>query len=315
MSYAVHDSQPSQRWNGGMYTSSKRKPSVTAAYDSVATETRPNKKATTQMNNEVNDMNSSSNSSKPSAATLKQSDNKRGAVSDSGNQFLIDGTLPRRPSPHLLEKRTETRNGPGRHRSVDLKGLIMELIDETYPPFVCPSCDHTASARSLVDSHFKSAHHGVKAFKCVHTKCDQAYSSKPGLRYHLEHAHNVTLNTGSHAQTNQSSKSSKSTSSSKLISNSKQQHTNHTNVESNSKKLKKQELSPYLQNKLDSTYNITVCPSCKEQFKRKTHVIRHLVEVHHGEEPYKCVVSNCKRTKTYATREGLVYHLASYHDE
>lgn len=147
----------------------------------------------TQMSNEVNDM---SSGGKAGTASKQSDSNKRRGSSDSGNQFLIDGTVPRRPSPHLLEKRTETRNGPGRHRSVDLKGLIMELIDETYPPFVCPTCDHTASARSLVDSHFKSAHHGVKAFKCVHTKCDQAYSSKPGLRYHLEHAHNVTLNTG-----------------------------------------------------------------------------------------------------------------------
>ncbi|KAI7873946.1 uncharacterized protein EV154DRAFT_395134, partial [Mucor mucedo] len=81
------------------------------------------------------------------------------------------------------------------------------------------------------------------------------------------------------------------------------------------KKLRKQEVSPHLQQKLDEVYDVTTCPSCREKFKRKTHVIRHLVEVHHGEEPYRCIVSGCKRTKAYATREGLVYHLVSYHDE
>lgn len=81
------------------------------------------------------------------------------------------------------------------------------------------------------------------------------------------------------------------------------------------KKFKKQELSERLQTKLDKVYAATVCPACNEEFKKKTHVIRHLVESHQGEEPYKCIVSNCKRTKNYATREGLVYHLVSYHDD
>jgi hypothetical protein len=115
------------------------------------------------------------------------------------NQFLIDGTAPTQPCPQLLAKKAEVRpnnSGPGRHRSVDLKGLIMELIDEIYPPLVCPTCLHIASGRSEADAHFKNEHHGTKVFECVHTKCDQAYSSKPGLRYHLEHAHKVTLVSG-----------------------------------------------------------------------------------------------------------------------
>lgn len=98
-------------------------------------------------------------------------------------------------------------------------------------------------------------------------------------------------------------------------SNNNQNNSSSSSGENTSKKLKKQELSSHLQEKLDRVYDATICPACKEQFKRKTHVIRHLVDAHHGEEPYKCVVSNCKRTKTYATREGLVYHLLSYHDE
>lgn len=118
-------------------------------------------------------------------------------VSGLPNQFLIDGKPPIQPNPSLVAKKTETRHGPGRHRSVDLKGLIMELIDEVYPPTVCPTCLHTASGRSEADLHFKTEHHGVKAFRCVNAQCEQAYSSKPGLRYHLEHAHRVTLVTDS----------------------------------------------------------------------------------------------------------------------
>ncbi|KAI9485324.1 MAG: hypothetical protein EXX96DRAFT_472525, partial [Benjaminiella poitrasii] len=82
----------------------------------------------------------------------------------------------------------------------------------------------------------------------------------------------------------------------------------------NKKMKKKLELSETLQKKLDSVYPPNVCPSCKEEFKKKTHVIQHLVDYHAGEEPYRCIASDCKRTKAYATREGLVYHLANYHD-
>lgn len=89
----------------------------------------------------------------------------------------------------------------------------------------------------------------------------------------------------------------------------------NTSGNNTSERLRKQELSAHLQKKLDEIYDATICPSCNEQFKRKTHVIKHLVDEHHGEEPYKCVVTGCTRTKSYATREGLVYHLVSYHDE
>lgn len=168
-----------------MYTPNKRKHTTTNRHEEARSNTSSDqqrkkpgrvvyKRNTTASNN-------SSRGSSPESITVV-------------NQFLIDGTIPTQPSPQLLEKKTETRHGPGRHRSVDLKGLIMELIDETYPPLVCPTCLHTASARSEADLHFKTEHHGKKVFKCVHTRCDQSYSSKPGLRYHLEHAHQVTLN-------------------------------------------------------------------------------------------------------------------------
>lgn len=72
-------------------------------------------------------------------------------------------------------------------------------------------------------------------------------------------------------------------------------------------------LTAALQKRLDELYPVTACPSCKEEFSKKTHVIRHLVEKHHGEEHYHCFVSECKHTKKYVTREGLIYHLVNYH--
>lgn len=150
-------------------------------------------------NNEIHDLRSNTlepTRKEPSRIVYKRNTPSRGATPDSvttANQFLIDGSPPIQPHPTLLAKKTEIRHGPGRHRSVDLKGLIMELIDETYPPSVCPTCLYTASGRSDADLHFKTEHHGIKAFKCVNAACEQTYSSKPGLRYHLEHAHDVTL--------------------------------------------------------------------------------------------------------------------------
>ncbi|KAF1804130.1 hypothetical protein FB192DRAFT_1277920, partial [Mucor lusitanicus] len=85
-------------------------------------------------------------------------------------------------------------------------------------------------------------------------------------------------------------------------------------TQNDTKKSKKPQLSLLLEKKLNEVYPLTICPACDKEFEKKTHVIKHLVEAHHGEEPYECVVSSCKRTKKYATREGLVYHLSVYHD-
>lgn len=49
--------------------------------------------------------------------------------------------------------------------------------------------------------------------------------------------------------------------------------------------------------------------------RRKTNVIKHLVETHRGQEPYRCVVKGCTHPKSYATREGLVYHIQHYHEQ
>jgi hypothetical protein len=111
--------------------------------------------------------------------------------------FLIDGQSPVQPYPQLIDKTRQllTTNGPGRQRSVDIKGLLLALIDEIYPPLICPECYQTSSGRSEADEHFRELHRGRKVFQCVSSTCEQAYSTKAGLRYHLEHAHQVTIPT------------------------------------------------------------------------------------------------------------------------
>lgn len=75
------------------------------------------------------------------------------------------------------------------------------------------------------------------------------------------------------------------------------------------------QLSDQVQRTLNNIYPTTTCPSCKQIFNKKTHVITHLVDSHHGAEPYQCFVMDCKHSKKYATREGLLYHLVTYHND
>ncbi|CAO3681632.1 unnamed protein product [Umbelopsis ramanniana] len=66
---------------------------------------------------------------------------------------------------------------------------------------------------------------------------------------------------------------------------------------------------------LNAVYDPLRCPSCRASFPRKTNVIKHLVEFHQGEEPYRCIFQRCSHPKRYATREGLIYHILKSHDE
>lgn len=80
------------------------------------------------------------------------------------------------------------------------------------------------------------------------------------------------------------------------------------------RKRPKPTLLPASEQLLNSAYDPLVCPVCRASFKRKTNVINHLVDSHHGEEPYHCIITGCTHPKAYATREGLVYHIANHHD-
>jgi hypothetical protein len=65
---------------------------------------------------------------------------------------------------------------------------------------------------------------------------------------------------------------------------------------------------------LNSIYPPLQCPSCNQNFPRKTNVIKHLTEAHVGQEPYRCIYPKCNHPKLYTTREGLIYHIVRVHD-
>ncbi|KAI9277808.1 hypothetical protein BY458DRAFT_86172 [Sporodiniella umbellata] len=254
-------------------------------------------------------------------------------------RVLIDGNPPRNPKPELIPKRSKSQFVTGRQRLADLKGLLTEIIEDIYPPLTCPVCFENHSTRAEADSHAKEKHHGEKPFECL-AECEQAYSSRNGLRYHLFNIHSVQPVAGealtkpdstsskktktSHrilekdlakTSTNASSKASTKTSAKRLPKKSAS-GINEDDSPPNSTKSKESPVDSdkAFQEKVNEVYPVTVCPSCKESFTKKTHVIRHLVQVHKGEEPYECFVPTCKRAKCYATREGLIYHLVNYHN-
>ncbi|OAD03249.1 C2H2-type zinc finger transcription factor [Mucor lusitanicus CBS 277.49] len=77
---------------------------------------------------------------------------------------------------------------------------------------------------------------------------------------------------------------------------------------------KKAILSKKAETFLNSIYPPLQCPSCKQNFPRKTNVIKHLTDAHVGQEPYRCIYPKCNHPKLYTTREGLIYHIVRVHD-
>jgi hypothetical protein len=254
--------------------------------------------------------------------------------------FRIDDRIPQIKNMAVLEARSRLADDAVSFNAADAKSpsaISLALMDATYPPLLCPSCKHIANNRTEADHHYRSNHHGERNFVCMHPYCQQTYSSKGGLKYHLEHMHTI-----SHIPANASNASLPSIISRPVISQPpprmKQLSPNHTvpslpakprstTSESKTKsstttavsqkrerKRPKPNLLPASEQLLNAAYDPLVCPVCRSSFKRKTNVINHLVEYHHGAEPYHCIIPSCTHPKAYASREGLVYHIANYHD-
>jgi len=199
--------------------------------------------------------------------------------------------------------------------SIDTKSkprsvMAVALLDTTYPPLQCPACDHVASTRTDTEHHYRASHHDQKCFVCMHPYCQQSYRSKPGLKYHLEHMHVITYIPDPSAPiVHRPTISPPPVGPSTGVRSSRHQLTAMQDRER-----KRASLSPELEQLLDAAYDPLVCPVCRAEFKRKTNVIHHLVEVHRGEEPYHCIINGCDHQKAYAHRVGLVYHIATHHD-
>jgi hypothetical protein len=200
--------------------------------------------------------------------------------------------------------------------------MILALMDATYPPLLCPSCKHIAVNRTEADRHYQTSHHGERNFLCMHPYCQQSYSSKGGLRYHLEHMHTVShipANASSNAPVPPIINRPASPRMKAVVPPTMKPREPHRKQSTNlipkrERKRPKPSLLPESEHLLNAAYDPLVCPVCLSIFKRKTNVINHLVDSHHGEEPYRCIIAGCTHPKAYATREGLVYHIANYHD-
>ncbi|KAL9537140.1 hypothetical protein MBANPS3_012042 [Mucor bainieri] len=255
--------------------------------------------------------------SSPFSESHDHAKQKKAKTSDA-SQFLVDGFSPINSHPRILANRhniASISSRPASRNLVDIKSLTLQLIDDIYPPLICPECYHLSSARTEADQHLKSKHLGQKVFKCVSSSCTQVYSSKAGLRYHIEHAHQISrINDDSQTPSSSNKKADRQQQQQIKTTAYSASSSSSNLVQNDTKTSKKPQLSALIEKRLNKVYPLTICPACDEEFKKKTHVIKHLVEVHHGEEPYKCVVSTCKRAKNYATREGLIYHLSIYHN-
>ncbi|KAH8550096.1 hypothetical protein BGW37DRAFT_443703 [Umbelopsis sp. PMI_123] len=209
--------------------------------------------------------------------------------------------------------------------------MSQALIDATYPPLLCPSCKHIASSRTEADYHYRSTHHGERDFVCMHPYCQRTYRSKGGLKYHLEQMHTISHIPENNSATTASlppivhrppsippprAKYSTSHMPAMVAMKPRPSSTNESKSTppKRERKRPKPTLLPASEQLLNAAYDPLICPVCRASFKRKTNVINHLVDSHHGEEPYHCIITGCTHPKAYATREGLVYHIANHHD-
>ncbi|KAI9029808.1 hypothetical protein CLU79DRAFT_736137 [Phycomyces nitens] len=224
--------------------------------------------------------------------------------------------------------------------SVEHYGSLLSLIDATYPPLLCTACDFVSSSRRDSSIHFRIHHPSTPRFLCLHSHCDMRFGSRGGLRFHLSHAHSVGLNLTLPIPPSILTTASKTIASASPPTPPKYtppkpepKPTPHTptsivaplspppfkphlvfstRAPRGSKKII---LSPLSEDALNAAYPPLQCPACHQTFNRKTNVIKHLTEDHHGEEPYRCMFQHCIHPRHYATREGLVYHILRAHDD
>ncbi|ORX46114.1 hypothetical protein DM01DRAFT_1339753 [Hesseltinella vesiculosa] len=159
------------------------------------------------------------------------------------------------------------------------------LLNDHYPPTYCCVCGYQGSTRFDTDDHFRKLHKGNRAFKCMHEPCSQAFTSRPGLQYHLTMAHTIEKQNGKIVITSWKGKAN--------------------SVE--------KELDENLAQQLASHYDLLTCPKCYSKFSNKTKTKDHIVASHNKEKIFKCFVDNCSHDEGFASFLGLVYHLAKYH--
>lgn len=221
------------------------------------------------------------------------------------------------------------------HLSIDNPhGSLSTLIDIVYPRLQCSLCDHVSFTSIEARKHHHERHSSIPQFSCLHPHCELVFKTRSALFYHVQQSHLVISTNTDNIYTQQEcispiattpvDISSSSSSSPKLDTSSRKSDgyspswrvSSFPRISTNRapRGSKKITLSPHIDSRLNAIYPPLQCPSCHQKFNRKTNVIKHLTDQHHGEEPYRCVIPGCTHPKYYATREGLVYHTLRAHD-
>ncbi|KAI8062579.1 hypothetical protein BC940DRAFT_308586 [Gongronella butleri] len=86
------------------------------------------------------------------------------------------------------------------------------------------------------------------------------------------------------------------------------------NLSTNSTSSKRsQALKPQARSTLIHYYPPLQCPICQQEFKRRNDVHAHLQAQHTDQDWYKCYFGDCSHTRSFSSREGLIYHLIRVH--
>ena len=70
---------------------------------------------------------------------------------------------------------------------------VLSLIDITYPPLICSTCDRVATSDIENRYHHHITHYNNRRrrYPCLHAHCELSFNSRTALRYHLSRSHLV----------------------------------------------------------------------------------------------------------------------------
>ena len=70
---------------------------------------------------------------------------------------------------------------------------VLSLIDITYPPLICSTCDRVATSDIENRYHHHITHYNNRRrrYPCLHAHCELSFNSRTALRFHLSRSHLV----------------------------------------------------------------------------------------------------------------------------
>ncbi|KAI8359103.1 hypothetical protein EDC96DRAFT_238726 [Choanephora cucurbitarum] len=129
-------------------------------------------------------------------STMQHNNKKRKAFDPLVNTilpFLIDGLPPLATQPQIIASKGSKKREINDDMLGEEKKVVAHMIDLAYPSLICPCCLQESKVKTEADEHMKAEHKGVKMFECLSPLCNQIYTTKGGLKYHVEHVHHVVF--------------------------------------------------------------------------------------------------------------------------